>query len=89
MLLQPVFTHGPQIGRSEGAFFTGEISSVLGVFMTFEFGLTVCSEVTLVTLHLRVLPHQVDVQLHFKWRFVMTKLAAQLDRGVLHYHVFP
>ena len=41
MLLKPVFAHGPQIGRSEGAFFTGEISSVLGVFMTFEFGLTV------------------------------------------------
>ena len=89
MLVQPVFAHGPQIGCSEGAFFTREVSSVLGVFMIFELGLTVCRELTLITPHLTVLPQQVDVQLYFKWSFVMTKLTAQLDRGVLHYHVLP
>ena len=87
MLVQSVFAHGPQIGCSEGAFFTREVSSVLGVFMIFELRLTVCRELTLVTPHLTVPLHQVDVELNFKWSFVRTKLAAQLDRGVLHYHV--
>ena len=89
MFLQSVFAHSPQIGCSEGAFFTGEASSVLGVFMIFKFGLAGGRELTLVTPHLTMLPRLMDVQLNFKWSFVMTKLAAQLDRGVLHYHVLP